>query len=65
VAQTPRVGNNEIAQGADGSFEGFQTKDLALEYRQLTDLFMKSPDAAKDTTKVARMMDLIRVRKGA
>jgi hypothetical protein len=51
--------------GADGLFEGFQTKELAVEYRQLTDLFMKSPDAAKDQAKVGRMMDLIRVRKGA
>ena len=65
VAQAPRTGNNDVVAGADGLFEGFQTKELAVEYRQLTDLFMKSPDAAKDQAKVGRMMDLIRVRKGA
>lgn len=64
TAMTTLPGADEIKQDQQtGRWEGFPTRELAVEYRRLSSLFQTNPDAARDMGNLQKMTELIKQKQ--
>ena len=58
-------GDLNIVQDGNGLWDGFPSKELAVEYRALNSEFATNPNAAKDNEKLKRFSELISKRRSS